>query len=68
MAFTQTDLDTIRTAIGSGVLKVRYADGSEVTYQSAGDLLKAEQRIQAALASPTARRSRRSYPGYRNGC
>lgn len=68
MAFNQTDLDAIRTAIGSGVLRVRYADGREVMYQSLDDLLKAERRIMDGMATPAQRRSRRSYPGYRNGC
>ncbi len=68
MAFNQTDLDAIQAAIGSGVLRVRYADGREVTYQSLEDLLKAERRIMDDMASPTQRRSRRSYPAYRNGC
>ncbi len=69
MAFTQTDLDTIRAAIGSGVMKVRYADGREVTYQSGADMLKAEQRIMDALASaPGSGRRRRRTPGWRNGC
>ena len=30
MAYTQTDLATLRAAIGSGILKVRYADGVNV--------------------------------------
>lgn len=68
MAFNQTDLAAIQAAIGSGVLRVRYADGREVTYQSLDDLLKAEKRILAAIAVPADRRNRRSYPGYRNGC
>ena len=68
MAFNQTDLEAIQTAIGSGVLRVRYADGREVTYQSLDDLMKAERRILDAIARTTSRRSRRSYPGYRNGC
>jgi hypothetical protein len=68
MAFNQTDLVAIQAAIASGVLRVRYADGSEVTYQSLDDLLKAEMRIQGAIAPTPGRRNRRSYPGYRNGC
>ena len=68
MAFNQSDLQAIQTAIGSGVLRVRYADGREVTYQSLDDLLKAEKRIQGDLAGTSGRRNRRSYPGYRNGC
>ena len=68
MAFNQTDLEAIQAAIGSGVLRVRYADGREVMYQSLDDLLKAEKRIQGAIAGTPGCRNRRSYPGYRNGC
>lgn len=69
MAFTQTDLVNIRAAIASGVMKVRYADGREVTYQSGADLRAAEQLIMDALASaPGGGRRRRRTPGWRNGC
>ena len=68
MAFAQTELQAIQAAIGSGVLRVRYADGREVTYQSLDDLLKAEKRILSSLAGTSGRRNRRSYPGFRNGC
>ncbi len=69
MAYTQADLATLRAAIGSGVLKVRYADGREITYQSGADMLKAEQRIMDALAAaPGSGRQRRRAPGWRNGC
>lgn len=34
MAFTSSDVTTLETAIKSGRLKVRYADGQEITYQS----------------------------------
>ncbi len=68
MAFAQTDLEAIQAAIGSGVLRVRYADGREVTYQSLDDLMKAEKRILGSLAGTSGRRNRRSYPGFRNGC
>ena len=68
MAYSQDDLVAIRAAISGGVLRVRYPDGREVGYQSTEALLKAEERIVSSLASATSRRSRRSYPGYRNGC
>lgn len=70
MAFSSDDLAAIRKAIASGVLSVRYADGRQVTYQSADALLKAEQRIVDAIAGqqPGAGRRRRRTPAYRNGC
>jgi hypothetical protein len=40
MAFTQTQLDAVETAIASGELKVMF-DGREVIYRSIDDLLKA---------------------------
>ncbi|TCP30702.1 hypothetical protein [Sphingomonas sp. BK235] len=69
MAFSQTDLDTLRAAIASGVMRVRYADGREVTYQSTEAMLTAEQRIMDAIASaPGSGRRRRRAPAWRNGC
>jgi hypothetical protein len=69
MAYTKADLATLRAAIGSGLLRVRYADGREISYQSGADMLKAEQRIMDALASaPGAARPRRRAAGWRNGC
>lgn len=68
MAYSQDDLTAIRAAIAGGVLRVRYADGREVSYQSTEALLKAEKRIESGLASPAGKRNRRSYPSYRNGC
>lgn len=38
MAFTQTDIDALKEAIGSGALKVRYADGREVQYRSLAEM------------------------------
>lgn len=62
MAFTSTDLATIETAIATGALKVRYADGREVTYQSAADLLRVRglilSDINASAAAPVSRTTR----------
>lgn len=48
MAFNQTQLDAIETAIASGELKVVF-DGREVMYRSIDDLLKARNTIKASL-------------------
>lgn len=62
MAFTQTDLDNINTAIAAGELHVRTSNGSQVTYRSVDELLKARATVQsdlAAAASATASTTRR---------
>jgi expansin (peptidoglycan-binding protein) len=60
MAFTQADLDAIDKAIASGVQRVRYPDGSEVTYRTQAELEAARGRISTALA-PTAALSNRAF-------
>lgn len=62
MAFTSTDLSTIEAAIATGTLRVRFADGREVTYQSGADLRAARamilSEVTAAAATPPARMTR----------
>lgn len=62
MAFSASDLATIEAAIATGALRVRFADGRQVDYQSGADLLKARAlllaEISAASASPPQRMSR----------
>lgn len=53
MAFTASDLATIDGAIASGALKVRFADGREVTYQDIAGLMRARSLIQSDIASAT---------------
>ena len=50
MAFTQTDLDNVNTAISLGELKVEF-NGRMVTYRSIADLIKARTVIQSDLAT-----------------
>ena len=50
MAFTQTDLDNINTAIATGELSVEVA-GRRVVYRSIDDLLKARTLIASDLGS-----------------
>ena len=62
MAFTPQDLTAIDTAIASGELTVRTADGKLVTLRSMTELLQARQVIRseaAASASPVAHSSPR---------
>jgi hypothetical protein len=59
MAFTSADLATIEAAIATGALRVRYADGREVTYQSADELLRVRAAIQSDVTASSATRSAR---------
>jgi hypothetical protein len=53
MAFAQSDIDTLNAAIASGALKVRYADGREVTYRSLDEMLKTLKIMQGDVAGPS---------------
>lgn len=54
MAFTTADADTLRAAIATGALKVRYADGREVTYRSLSEMRDIMRMIQADVQSDAA--------------
>lgn len=62
MAFTKTDLDSIEDAIASGALRVRFADGREVYYQTSAEMLRVRAAIAASLLdsqpTPTPRMTR----------
>lgn len=60
MAFTTTDLAAIDSAISSGELTVRTADGKLVTLRSMAELMQARQVIAAGIASTAA--TPRLYP------
>lgn len=53
MAFTQTDLDNINAAVGTGELSVE-ANGRKVVYRNMDDLLKARNLITSDLAAAAA--------------
>lgn len=53
MAFQQSDLDRLDTAIGSGIRKVTFADGRATEYQNLDDMLRAREAIVGILAKPS---------------
>jgi len=59
MAWTQSDIDNLKTAIASGVLEVEYHD-RRVKYQTTKDMLAAlglmEQEVSGASGGSTVRR------------
>lgn len=67
--FTQADLDIIRQHIASGVKSVTFADGRKAEYHSLGEMMKAEERIAASVASANpAAPKRRKFASFGNGC
>jgi hypothetical protein len=57
MAYQQSDLTALEAAIALGAIKVRYADGREVTYRSLADMrsLANEMRRQLGMIDDTPR-------------
>lgn len=51
----EDDLATLKAAARSGVLKVRYADGREVTYRSYADLKQARSDVEADISKAAGR-------------
>jgi len=49
MAWSQTDLDRIDTAIANNVREVVYSDGRKVSYQDADKMLQVRNAIKAEL-------------------
>ncbi|MFT3968542.1 MAG: hypothetical protein QM690_21960 [Sphingobium sp.] len=54
MAFQQSDLDRLDTAIASGIRKVTFADGRATEYQDVDAMLKAREAIEKVLATAAA--------------
>lgn len=65
MAWTQDDLDAIKSAIATGARRVRFQT-HEVEYQSLSDLLRAREQIEAEL-NPAASTSRVMFAEYDGG-
>lgn len=61
MAFTQTDLDAVNTALLRGEKSVQFADRS-VTYRSVDEILKVKEQITSELGRTN--RRRRQFLGY----
>lgn len=60
MAFTQADVDAIKTAIASGEHEITYGDGRRIQYRSVAELQSALQLAQnevAAAAGTTKKRT-----------
>jgi hypothetical protein len=58
MAWTQTDVDALKTAIGSGAKDVQYSDGSRVTYRSLDEMRGILNQMEAEVAGASVRRAK----------
>ena len=62
----EDDLATLKAAARSGVLKVRYADGREVTYRSYAELRQAISDLEVDMVKAAGRaRPVAGYAGFR---
>ena len=58
MAWTESDLTTLREAYATGTLRVRFSDGREVTYPTGDDLLARIRTVEAQLTATATGRGR----------
>lgn len=64
MAWQQSDLDALETALAKGVRRVRYSD-KEVEYQSIDDMIKVRELMRQQLSVTT--RPQRIYARFSKG-
>ncbi len=58
MAFSTADADALRSAIATGALRVRHADGREVQYRSLREIRETLDMIERDIAADGPQRSR----------
>jgi hypothetical protein len=64
MALSQTDVDTLKAAIATGAMRVRYADGREIQYRTQSELERALAMVEAEVAAPATKPSRSFVVGF----
>ena len=66
MAYTSTELQELRAAMASGVLKTRFSDGREITFRTLAEMQEQERAMAAELESGSQFRPvRRIYQSFR---
>lgn len=58
--FTSDDVDALKRAIATGALRVRYPDGSEVTYRSLAEMRETLRMMAADVSTAPASAPSRS--------
>jgi hypothetical protein len=66
MAYTSTELQELRSAMASGVLKTRFSDGREITFRTLAEMQEQERVMAAEVESGSQLRPvRRIYQSFR---
>jgi hypothetical protein len=58
MAWTQTDIDALKTAIGTGLTTVMYSDGSQMQYRSLAEMREILAGMEAEVSGASVSRVR----------
>lgn len=66
MAYTQTQIDALKSAMASGVLTVKHGETS-TTFRSLAEMQKQLSIMETSVAG-TSSRPRRAVAGFGNGC
>ena len=64
MAFTQPDIDALKGANASGAMKVRYADGREITYRTLREMRETLRMMEVDVVPPASSSSRSFVAGF----
>jgi hypothetical protein len=67
MAWTQTDIDALETAIKAGVRTVSYSDGRSVTYYSLDEMLRLRDAMKQVTNSTAGHTTRCTYAQFGKG-
>ena len=62
MAWSQSDIDDLQAAIGAGVKRVRYSDGSEAEYHTLKEMRSLLAEMKASIATKKPVRAFRGAP------
>lgn len=64
MAFTSADISTLESAMATGALRVKFADGREVTYSSIAEIITALAMARAEVAAAGSGFQRTTYASF----
>lgn len=67
MAYTTDQLEALERAIARGVLTVRHADGTSMTFQSLSEMRKLRREMIDDIAAASGKRRRRTFRAYQKG-